>query len=104
MNTVEVDRHGVTTLAKWLDPTGCAELMVDDLFIELIGGQIFFTRYFYLALRDKRQEHPLTFAVATIAAHAFSKISLHPVRHCAAVTAPVICFHANNPITQELIV
>jgi hypothetical protein len=93
MNTVEVDGHGVAALTKRLDATGGAELVVDDVLVEVVGSHRFFTSYLHLALRDEGEKHPFSLTVTTIALHSFGKIGLYLQGHRTAVTAAMICFH-----------
>lgn len=54
LDGVEVDRHSVTTLTKWLYTTGGAEAMVDRFLVELVGSESLITfSDGYLTLRYK---------------------------------------------------
>lgn len=93
VDTVEVDGHGVTALAKRLDATGRAELMINNLFVELVGGHTVLAGHCHLILRDEGKHHALARAVAAVTTNGFSDISLYLQGHRAAVTTPMICFH-----------
>ena len=75
--------------------------MIDDLLVELVRGQGVFTGYFYLILGNKREEHTLPFAVTTVTAHAFCKVSFYFKRHFATVTTTVICFHGTTIAARQ---
>ncbi len=93
MDTVDVDGHCVTTLTKRLDATGGAELMVDNLLVEMVGGHAVFTGHGHFALRYESEHHSFAFTVAAIAADGLGNVSCYFKGHCAAMTTAMICFH-----------
>jgi hypothetical protein len=68
--------------------------MVNVLFIELVGCEVFFTALEKKMLYgDKGKEKALSFAVTAVAAERFNNVACNFKCDCPTMTASFICIH-----------